>query len=360
MGNEYIIVEGGVIKCEHGGKVVLKSSVPNHVIGGKKPLYHLDFLNAAIDCKNPSTNGGPCTKVVAISSAMTESNVANKGKTYLLRTDGAKTDKGVALILSDPGQAEHKVSTKSDTSTIDVTIKALEDAKLDTKENIKKERYRLFPLRKSSNEPSSNEIKALRGARDFKVRSDYYSVADGAYKKDKVVTYTDAYLYVTDTSKNETKEYKVINRGDLFNPKIQDIQFKDMETKVLRRYVPFYEESGTLKFVYSNVKLKDKEINTFPHLELTIESKKNSCVFHHKEYSKNIRIKEKSLKNHIYSTKDIKEHSKSRKYVSMLVFLKDPVGEVEDLYNEYELSYNYHYGHNKAIVDDLRAKNQYP
>ncbi|MFT5836294.1 MAG: hypothetical protein ACI9RG_001198, partial [Sulfurimonas sp.] len=28
MGNEFIVVESGVIKCEHGGKVILKSSVP--------------------------------------------------------------------------------------------------------------------------------------------------------------------------------------------------------------------------------------------------------------------------------------------------------------------------------------------
>jgi hypothetical protein len=113
MGNEFIVVESGVIKCEHGGKVILKSSVPNHVIGGKKPLYDKDFLDAAIkDCPNPSTNGGPCTKVVAISSAVTETNVSNSGKNYLLRTDGCQTDKGVSLILSDPGQTNSKIKWK--------------------------------------------------------------------------------------------------------------------------------------------------------------------------------------------------------------------------------------------------------
>ncbi|WP_324172825.1 hypothetical protein [Sulfurimonas sp.] len=356
MGNAYIVVEEGVIKCEHGGKVILVSTVPNHVIGGKKPLFDKDLLNAAISgCPNPSTNGGPCTKVVAISSAVTESNVSNNGTNYLLRTDGCKTDKGVALILSNPGQGNTRISVKSSGSSQDITIKALEDAQLETSINIAKERHRIYPLRKSS-----EEVRALRGARDFRLLSDYYSVANGTYKNDKLVTYTEAYLYVTDISKDETKEYKVVNRGDLFNPQMYYVQFKDTQTKVLRRYIPFYEESGDLEFVYSNVKLTDKDRAKFTTTRITIESKKNSCIFHHKEYSKNIKLSEKVFKKHIYSAKDIKENSKSRKYLSTIIFLDDPVGEVEDLYNEYEFSYSYHYGQNKSIIDDLRAKNQYP
>ncbi len=37
--SKHIVVEEGVIQCEHGGKVVLKSTVPNHVTGDNKPLY---------------------------------------------------------------------------------------------------------------------------------------------------------------------------------------------------------------------------------------------------------------------------------------------------------------------------------
>ncbi len=353
MGNEYIVVEDGVIKCEHGGKVILKSTVPNHVIGGKKPLYDKDLLNAAISgCPNPSPNGGPCTKVVAISSAVTESNVANQGTNYLLRTDGCKTDKGVAVILSDPGQANTKVPVKSSGSTMDVTVQALKDAKLDTKENLKKERHRIYPLR-----ASANHARALRGARDFKILSNFHSVANGTYKKDKVLTSTDAYLYVTD--KKGTKEYKVINRGDIFNPQMYMVQFKDTKTKVLRRYIPFYEESGELEFVYSNVKLKDAERKKFKSTVITIESKKNSCVFHHKEYSKNIKLSEKILKEHIYSAKDIKENSKSRKYLSTIIFLDDPIGEVEDLYEEMHSNFYRAYSHNKTFIDRVKERNTY-
>ena len=45
---------------------------------------------------------------------------------------------------------------------------------------------------------------------------------------------------------------------------------------------------------------------------------------------------------------------------TVIGFADDPIGEVEDLYNEYEFSYHRHYGMNKALIDDIRAKNQYP
>jgi hypothetical protein len=247
-----------------------------------------------------------------------------------------------------------KQIVKSSGSTKDITTHALEKAKLDSKESIAKEKHRIYPLRKSS-----KEVRALRGARDFRVLSDFYSVANGTYKKDKLITYTDAYLYVTDKTKNETKEYKVVNRGDLFNPQMYMVQFKDTKTNVIRRYIPFYEESGDLEFVYSNVKLKDEDLSKFTPNGITIESKKNSCVFHHKEYSKGIKLPEKLLKKHIYSAKDIKENSKSRKYLSTIIFLDDPIGEVEDLYNEIEFSFYRAYSHNKTFIDRVKERNAY-
>jgi transcriptional/translational regulatory protein YebC/TACO1 len=108
--------------------------------------------------------------------------------------------------------------------------------------------------------------------RDFKVLYDFYSMANGTYKKDKILTSTDAYLYVT--HKKETTEYKVINRGDIFNPQMYMAQYKDTKTKVLRRYIPFYEESGDLEFVYSNVKLSEEEVSSFTlKTTITLENK---------------------------------------------------------------------------------------
>jgi len=149
MGNSCIVVEDGVIQCEHGAKVVLKSSVANHVIGGKKPLYDSDLIGAEVQgCTYNSLNGGQCTKVASISSAVTETNVANKGKNYLLRVDGCQTDKGAALLLVDPGQTNTIIPPKSGGNTSSIVIKELEDAKLDTKENIRREKYRIHPIRR--------------------------------------------------------------------------------------------------------------------------------------------------------------------------------------------------------------------
>ncbi|WP_324172442.1 hypothetical protein [Sulfurimonas sp.] len=61
-------------------------------------------------------------------------------------------------------------------------------------------------------------LRALRGARDFRVLKDYYQTNTSDYTQDKIVTKTDAYLYVTDAIK--TTEYKVINRGDYSNHKV--------------------------------------------------------------------------------------------------------------------------------------------
>lgn len=238
MSNTLIVVKEGTILCEHGGKVVLNSTVTNHKIGGKTPMYDIDLLDAEIQgCPHLVGVGGQCTKVVAISSAVTESNIANKGKNYLLRVDGCKTDKGAGLVLVDPGQDNTHVHAKQSGEGASITLGALEEATTDTKENIKKERHRIYPLRKSG-----VYVRGLRGGRDFRLLNDFYSLANGTHKADKLLTYTDAYLYVTDTNKNETIEYQVINRGDIFNPKIQDIQFKDTQTGAIRRYIPCYEE----------------------------------------------------------------------------------------------------------------------
>ncbi len=105
MGNEYNVIEEAVITCACGGKVTLTSTVPNLKIAGKKPLYLKDILGAAVACPR-SIN--PCTKVASISTAGTEVNVSASGLTYLLRTDGFKTDKGRAVILKNPGQGTSK------------------------------------------------------------------------------------------------------------------------------------------------------------------------------------------------------------------------------------------------------------
>ncbi len=348
MAGKPIVIESGSILCAHGGKVGLSSSVPNHVIAGQKPLYNKDLVGAPISgCPKKS----PCTKVASISSATTETNVANKGGNYLLTIDGCKTNKGAALILSNPGQTQSTIAGKSGGSGGDIIQVELEEAIVDEKIFIKKEKFRLFPLRMSG-----GEVKALRGARDFKVIKNYFGKDNDSYTYDKVVTKTDAYLYITIS--DITTEYKVINRGDLFCPVMQKVQFKDTKTGVIRKYIPCYEEKGIVKFIYSNIKLTKSNLGDFTAIEVTLTDSKNLYIQHHKNYSKLPSYIEKDLKK-LYLSQD-KAKALKQKYLNIVTYIPDPIGEVEDLYNDYEFSYHMYYGQNKPIIDTIRGQNQYP
>jgi len=351
MPKKHIVVEKGVILCEHGAEVELISSVPNHVIGGEKPLFDVDLLGAVVKgCGYNSNVGGQCKQVAAITSAVTETNVANNGKNYLLRVDGCQTDNGSSLVLVNPGQTTTVVPVKSGGSAGSITQKALEDAKVNTKENIKNEKYRLFPLRKSG-----ENYRALRGCRDFQVMKNFHHVSAGNYQHDKIVTQTDAYIYIKEGK--QSWEYRVINNSDLFKPEIQKVYFKDMETGVVRKYIPFYKESGTLDIIYSNIRLSEADKAHFKALTITVEDAKTPRVKHHKNYSKKPTCTNKELREVFITQEEAKALKKP--YQNLVIEIEDPIGEVEDLYHEYEFSYHRHYGMNKALIDDIRAKNQY-
>lgn len=348
MSQTAIVVEDGVIQCEHGGKVVLTSSEAVHVIGGKKPLHDIDLMGAPIQgCPYHAPAGGNCTSVASITSAVTEENVSAGGLKYLLRTDGCKTDKGAALVLVDPGQTNSTVPSKSEGGTGSITQKELEDAKVDTKENIKKEKYRIHPLRKSN-----GKLRALRGARDFKVHKNFYVTND--YTHEKVITKTDAYLYVTHDDK--TMEYKVINRGDSSNPVIQKVQFKD-EEGAIRKHIPFYKDEGTMEIIYSNIRLNEDDRKHFTPSIITIGSKKNAYVQHHKNYSKTVKHEEKAIKKIFISQSEAKKLNKT--YLNIVIPLDDPIGEVEDLYEEMETSFYTAYAHNLPFIKKVKERNAY-
>ncbi|PHR55862.1 MAG: hypothetical protein COA44_09480 [Arcobacter sp.] len=351
MPKKHIVVEKGVVLCEHGGQAELISSVPNHVIAGDKPLYTDDFLGAVINgCTNNISVGGQCTSVASITSAITESNVSNKGKNYLLRTDGCQTDKGAALILVDPGQTNSIVPVKQTGASNLAVIKALEDAELNTKENILKEKYRIYPLRKSN-----KESRGLRGLRDFRVMKNYH-YANG-YTHERIVPKTEAYIYMT--IDGITKEYQVINRGDYFRPQIEQVYFKD-EDKILRRYLPVYEEGKKPELVYSNIKLVKPytDVSKLTTKVVDFTDKSLSYVTHHKVFSKAVRHEQKEFeKEKLISIDEAKKLNK--KYLNVVVHLEDLIGEVEDLYHDMESSFYRAYAHNKDFIDKVKERNAY-
>ncbi len=117
MGNEYNVIEEGIIQCACGGKVTLTSTVQVERIAGKKPLYLKDIIGAPVACPRSKN---PCSVVSSVSNAGTEINVSASGKTYLLRTCGFKTDKGRAVVLVFPGQTTSKIASIPVYENIDV------------------------------------------------------------------------------------------------------------------------------------------------------------------------------------------------------------------------------------------------
>ena len=106
--------------------------------------------------------------------------------------------------------------------------------------------------------------------------------------------------------------------------------------------------------------LSRRGARNFTSTSIRVEDKKNACVIHPKDYCQAVKENIKTFKKKELTSGVVRAESKSRAYVSTLLYIDDPIGEVEDLYNEYEFSYHQHYGMNKALIDDIRAKNQYP
>jgi hypothetical protein len=215
MGNKYNVIEDGTIICACGGKVTLISTVEGRTIAGKKPLYLKDLLNADVNCPREKDK---CTKVVAISTAGTQTNVSASGKTYLLRTDGFVTDKGRAVILKDPGQTTSQINNIPSLENQDVQA----EEKIETEENIYKEKiiqekYKLYFLRKSQ-----DIYKPLRPSRAFQNSKETISTdLLDKFNDTSIHSHTMAYLYLTQN--NKTIEYKIFSKGNLYNEKVKDI-----------------------------------------------------------------------------------------------------------------------------------------
>jgi hypothetical protein len=325
MANRYVVVEEGVIQCEHGGTVVLKSTVPNLVIGKKKPLYNTDLIGAKIEgCPEKRE----CTQVASISSATTEGNVAGAGNNFLLRIDGCKTNKGAALVLVDPGQANHRVLKKHSGPVSDLYV---EVANIDPKKAAipePNETCRFHPLRQDG-----TTFKPLRGTRLFQSLKEYFQQG---VVFDKVVTGTGGFLYVT--FDGVTTEYRVVNRGDFCTPNVGAVFFQETATRKIRTGIPFFKNEGSVEFVYSDLRLSEKDLGLFVPVTVEVDPGAKQCLNDYSEIGAFVSIGEKALKrNHLISADKARESS--NKPVAVVAGLNDPVGEVQDRYYEYEFSF---------------------
>lgn len=351
MGNTLNVLESGTIQCACGGKVTLSSTVPNTTIGGKKPLYWKDILNAPVACpRSPKQN--PCTKVVSISSAGTESNVGDNGEAFLLRTDGFQTDKGRAVVLIDPGQSTSKIKAPPSVENEEVEEdEPIEVEEKKNKENIHKEKYSLYLLRKSE-----EHFRAIRPSRAFRDSKDKM-LHNGKYTNLKSIhTHTLAFIYMIQNGK--TSEFKVCSRGGIYTEKIKEIFFQNTKTHVIRNDIPLLEDDS-VDIHYSNLQIIDKaDVKKLPKVTINPKAPDKRNSFYIKDVASIDKIE--VTKEDIEEQKKYvprKDGKQTRKNV--LVFIEDIIGEIEDMYEQYNSNYKHAYNVNSSIIEDIKEKNTY-
>ncbi|XOB63245.1 hypothetical protein ACMC56_05405 [Campylobacterota bacterium DY0563] len=347
MGNEYNVLEEGIIKCICGGIVKLTSTVPNLKIDGKKPLYLNDIIGAPISgC--PSTN--PCTKVASVSTAGTEVNVSATGETYLLRTDGFKTNKGRAVVLVDPGQGTSKISA----------IPSLENQVINPEEKTLKEEYKTETLEKDIKYQLSflrkyqNKYKPIRPTRAFRDSIETYQTdALNEFNDTSIHSHTYAYIYITQN--NKTTEYQVFSKGNIYNEELKDIIFHNTKTKILTQTIPIFKDTK-IDIAYSNIQLNNEsDIKLLKKISFTPESLDGNNTFYINELD-DINLRELTKED----IKNKKIDTLNSENKNIVCIIDDILAEIEDLYFEYHTRYKVAYRKNHDIIEDIKERNKYP
>ncbi|WP_404319961.1 hypothetical protein [Malaciobacter canalis] len=345
MGNTYNVIEAGVIQCACGGKVTLTSTAKVERIAGAKPLYLKDIIGAKVACPRSKNK---CTKVASISTAGTETNVKSTANHFLLRTDGFKTDKGRAVVLKAPGQTTSKIIAPPSIENEDV----IANEKIIEEEYVKQEdktieNYELYLIRKSQ-----DIYKPIRPSRGFRKADETYVSNKEESEFDNIYSHTLAFVYVVKGS--EYLEYKIYNNGGINAEELKDIQYQDTKTEIIRKFIPLEEETS-YQIYYSNFKLNSlSDIQKLPELKIdtkSLDSKSGIYIKDIDSINKN-EIEQKLI--------DAQKSKNEEKNLNIIVgFIEDPIGEIEDLYEEYYTNYKLAYSYNQKIFDDIKKRNSY-
>lgn len=366
MSNEYHVVESGSIQCACGGKITLKSTVEKHVIGGKKPLYWKDLLDAPVACPRSKDK---CSVVSSITSSGTEPNVGANGELYLLRTTAFQTDKGRPVKLIDPGQRTSKISAPSSTTKDDIKEEEPTEAAIkEAEEKKQKEKYKLSLIRSTKDSNNIDIYKPLRVTRAFLKTENFYSKDKDINPriKDKIYSELESYIYVK--TKRSIDEYKIISKGTLCSENLDEISYKD-EKNIVRKYIAL-ENDDDIEIVYSNVKLRKSQENRksdfakFKIIKLnpkTLASTKEKAF-----YIKDVKSLDSNeiTKEDIQAQKKFDPFSKYEKNtklypLNIIATIDDELGILEDLKSYYEFSFKKNFVDNEVIIDDIRDKNAY-
>ncbi|WP_072680010.1 hypothetical protein [Arcobacter sp. LA11] len=350
MGNEYNVIEKAIIKCACGGKVSLTSSAKVERIAGEKPLYLNDIIGAPVACPRSKNK---CSVVASISMAGTESNVCSTSEYFLLRTDGFTTDKGRAVILSNPGQGTSKIAKVPSVENLVVQEdEPLEKVVREEKKKEYKRKYALYFLRKSE-----DVYKPLRPTREFIKADETFLSKDGTLDiKDNIHVHTFAYIYIT--QENKTIEYKVISKGTLYSEELKEIFFKNTQTNVEYTYIPL-EKDTKVDISYSSIKLQDKkDIVKLKRLSIDPKQPDQKDYFYLKD-AQGINDNE-ITKETLETQKKFKQSNDGKqKRLNILCIIEDILGEIEDMYVKYYNNYKLAYAHNHSIIEDIKKNNLY-
>ncbi|OCL96692.1 hypothetical protein AAX29_02024 [Aliarcobacter thereius] len=333
-----------------GGMVELKSSATNQMIGDSKPLYWKDLLDAPIKgC--PSLV--PCTKVVSITDIGTEENVADSNSSFLLRTDGFKSDQGKGILLEDPGQSSTSILPKPSAEKVFVELEELkekeEELKEDKKENIST--YKIKLLRKSN-----NIYKPLRPIRDLKLFEEL-SITDkkDTYSLENIYSFYLSYLYIYDEV--SYKEVKISSQSTLYHEKIDEVFFIYDGEKL--NYIPL-EEDKKITIYYSNIKLdspKEEDLKGLHNITIDPTNLDGESSFF---VAKNHGLNKSTISKDDLKFIKKKEKDKESEEHYIVGIFDDILGEIEDLYNNYHDSFKKAYRFNYDNINQIKEINAYP
>ncbi|WP_345980436.1 hypothetical protein [Sulfurimonas sp. HSL3-2] len=372
-----VLTESCVIQCAHGGTVNHPSSDAIRTIGGLKPNFCTDILNAPISgCPVPYT---PCTQVAATSSAMTEANVTGSGGTYALDVSGCQTDQGAALQIVSRANSNSATNVKSSADNKVEGEKATKEEKEKAKNKKEKERYNLYLLRESQDIFAEKVYKPLRPSRAFADIKTFYGTMDtNPLIREKIVPFTLAFVYIKLKDGN-INEYRIISRGSLYGETFKDIKYKD-EKNVARDYIPLYD-GDEIEIFYSNVQLsKDKSKRETMLGKLlgikfdpTDANKKDESFFlkdpnaidSNQISQKTFKLQKEydPVKEHKEKVKKAEAEGKSTEFklypLNAVMTIPDPLGQAEDLLNIYEWSYKTTFSQNDSHLRGLKQTNAY-
>ena len=375
MSTKLKLTEKAVIKCPHGGIVVLegRSSTPSVTANGIPFINFEDLPGSAISgCKKCSPRCCKCTVVAGTSSGSSNMQVESGGVHCCIDIVGVVSNCGSALSLVSTGQSTVRTGIVN-SAQYQIQKDVIDQSVFIEEEKILQDaHFNLRLLRKSESPTVGEMFKPLRPLRSYEEVETYYCFTNKCLQiKEKIIAPMEAYIYIRHLHDDSIEEYAIHNRGSLLAERLNDIYYK--RGKYLFNAIPINKNASdnyNIKIVYSNIKFpqaKEKQKEAFDALsaysvDIAKANKEtngcyikdiNSVNLHHISAE---RIKD----NQSYDPREKKEDEATKVYpLSPLLSIEDPIGVVEDWFNYYEHFYKMAYDENDMYISRIKEENAY-